>query len=411
MHRKIGPIIVLAALSFRAYTQDASVVTPPVYSTSLNNYIRNWTAVKPDTTSANFSTTSALAHSRMTTQYYDGLGRPVETVARKGSLRTGDTAVDMVQAQVYDYLGRESRMYLPFAASNYGSNSSISDGAFKLNPFQEQQNFYSDNNTNSPIKGQGETYYYSKQELESSPLSRVNKSFAPGDNWVHNGKGLKMNYWVNTVTDSVRIWKVTNSGSTGVFASYSCDSLYHAGELFKNVTTDENNEEVVEFKDREGKVVLKKVQNTAAADTGTGKGHTGWYCTYYLYDDNNLLRCVIQPRGVELLLANSWNITWNSSVILNEQCFRYEYDGKRRLQMKKVPGAVEVYMVYDARDRLVLTQDGNLRSGSPVTWLYTLYDSINRPVSTGLWNNSSSLATHFKPQRADVYSINEHFLR
>jgi hypothetical protein len=28
---------------------------------------------------------------------------------------------------------------------------------------------------------------------------------------------------------------------------------------------------------------------------------------------------------------------------------------------EKVPGAGEVYMVYDARDRLVLTQDANMR--------------------------------------------------
>ncbi len=52
-------------------------------------------------------------------------------------------------------------------------------------------------------------------------------------------------------------------------------------------------------------------------------------------------------------------------------------------------------MVHDARDRLVLLQDSNMRTGSPVKWLYTQYDSINRPVTTGLWNNSSSLSAHY----------------
>src|SRR5258707_15585111 len=132
MYSKIGSVIFLVVLALQAYAQDGSVVTPAAYGTSLNNYIRSWSAVKPDTTSANFSTTSALAHSRMTTMYYDGLGRPVETVTKKGSLRTGDTAVDMALAQVYDYLGREPRKYLPFAASNFGSNTSISDGGFKF---------------------------------------------------------------------------------------------------------------------------------------------------------------------------------------------------------------------------------------------------------------------------------------
>ncbi|AXY78527.1 hypothetical protein D3H65_05345 [Paraflavitalea soli] len=181
----------------------------------------------------------------------------------------------------------------------------------------------------------------------------------------------------------------------GVFGSYNCDSLYKPGELFKNVTVDENGKQVIEFIDLEGKTVLKKVQFSATVDTGSGKGHYGWYCTYYVYDLLNLLRAVIQPRGVELLQANSWNINWSSGVILAEQCFRYEYDGKRRPLIKKIPGAGPVYMIHDARDRLVLLQDSNMRAGSPVKWLYTQYDSINRPIATGLWNNNSSLSTHY----------------
>jgi len=34
-------------------------------------------------------------------------------------------------------------------------------------------------------------------------------------------------------------------------------------------------------------------------------------------------------------------------------------------------------------------------SGSTVKWQYTLYDSLSRPVSIGLWNNTSSLSTHY----------------
>lgn len=62
--------------------------------------------------------------------------------------------------------------------------------------------------------------------------------------------------------------------------------------------------------------------------------------------------------------------------------------------VKKVPGALPVYIVYDARDRLVLTQDGNMCTGT-LKWMYTKYDGLNRPVSTGLWNNSSTFSTHY----------------
>jgi RHS repeat-associated protein len=370
--------------------QDGSVITPAAYSNSLNNYIRSWQAVKPDTTNSNFSTSSAITHSRMATQYFDGLGRPIQTVVKQGSMVTGSSAVDLVSPVVFDEWGRVQRQYLPFAASSYGGNSSITDGGFKMNPFQQQQNFYSDNNSNSPIMGQGEFYYYGKTEFEPSPLNRVDRTYAPGNNWVNQGKGVKMKYWVNTLTDSVRIWQVSISTTPGVFSTYSCDSMYHTGELFKNVTVDENDKQVIEFKDHEGKVVLKKVQLTANADTGTGKGYSGWLCTYYIYDIYNQLRAVIQPKGVELLRANSWNSNALSGAILNEQCFRYEYNGRRLMNMKKVPGAGAVYMVYDGRDRLVFIQDSIMRASNQ--WQATLYDAINRPIVTGIMTYNSSLS-------------------
>jgi hypothetical protein len=49
--------------------------------------------------------------------------------------------------------------------------------------------------------------------------------------------------------------------------------------------------------------------------------------------------------------------------------------------IKKIPGAGEAWMVYDIRDRIVMTQDSLLRSLHE--WLYTRFDSENRPDSTG----------------------------
>ncbi|WEK33626.1 MAG: RHS repeat-associated core domain-containing protein [Candidatus Pseudobacter hemicellulosilyticus] len=78
------------------------------------------------------------------------------------------------------------------------------------------------------------------------------------------------------------------------------------------------------------------------------------------------------------------------ATLLTEQCFRYAYDDRRRMISKKVPGAGEVLMVYDVRDRLVFTQDGNMRADAGNTqWLATLYDELNRSVVTGLINFNS----------------------
>jgi RHS repeat-associated protein len=211
---------------------------------------------------------------------------------------------------------------------------------------------------------------------------------AAGNSWVGSGKGVQSGYWINTASDDVKMWSVSNS-SIGSFGSYYVVAPYPAGTLFKNSSKDENGNQVLEFKDFDGRVILKKVQFTAS-DDGSGSGYGGWLCTYYIYDDLGNLRCVIQPAGVNTLIGNGWSLT---STILNEQCFRYEYDARNRMIMKKVPGAGEVYMVYDNVDRLVMTQDANMRSSS--LWMATVYDNLNRPIQTGLLNNANDLPTNY----------------
>ncbi|HSK13741.1 MAG TPA: hypothetical protein VK907_11030, partial [Phnomibacter sp.] len=211
---------------------------------------------------------------------------------------------------------------------------------------------------------------------------------APGNNWVGSTRGVSQGYHINTAIDAVRIWNASNP-ALGSWGAYTTPGAYPAGQLYKNITSDEHGKQVIEFKDKSGQVILKKVQLTAANDNGQGSGHDGWICTYYIYDDFGSLRCVVQPEGVKWLSTNGWNLS--NATILAEQCFRYEYDQRRRMIMKKVPGAAEVTMVYDARDRLVATQDGNL--GAQGKWLYTWYDALNRPYATGLWTIGGTTGT------------------
>lgn len=370
--------IVLGEISI--YSQQ---IAPAAFDGGIKiNYIRTFNAIKPYTSDADvISSSRTLQEVRQTTQYIDGLGRPIQTVIKKGSLVTGDTARDFVSPIVYDVFGREVYNYLPFAANNTGSNSSISDGKLKLNPFQQDSTFnkgaFSD-----------ESYYYNKTFFEASPLNRVLESYAAGNNWVgtasesseSNRRGIKSKYWVNTTIDSIRIWTVSDVSNS--FGNYSTSDSYDEGELFKTVTQDEDNKQTIEFKDKSGNLILKKLQMTASPDTGTGKGYSGWLCTYYIYDIKGNLRCVVQPKGVELLAANSWSMSYSSDVILKEQCFRYEYDGKNRMIAKKVPGVGIMYSIYDGRDLLVMTQDSILRTSHK--WQYTIYDALNRPTTTGL---------------------------
>jgi RHS repeat-associated protein len=352
---------------------------PASYSSTINkSYVRTWDAVKPGLDGTSISNNQILKDVKQGTLYFDGLGRPLQTVIKQGSLATGSSATDIVGMVEYDQNGREQFKYSPY------SEASSNDGSFKLDAFSRQSTFMT-----SQYGGQGETFFYGQTNFEASPLNRPEKITSPGNSWTGAGRGVENKYWVNTSTDDVKIWNVTdNSGSLG---SYAITGAYAAGLLYKNAAVDEHGKQVIEFKDKDGKMILKKVQLTATADGGTGTGYTNWLCTYYIYDAMNRLRCVVQPEGVKTLTTNSWQLT--SSTLLNEQCFRYEYDERDRMIIKKVPGAGEVWMVYDGRDRMVLSQDANLRSAGK--WMYTTYENgLNRPVSTGLWTNSNDRAYH-----------------
>ena len=356
--------------------------TPSAYNSNIPlNTVRVWQASKPlqhDT--AISSKYTAVSDVQRMTQYFDGMGRPLQTVS-KGITPGGK---DMVTPAWYDEVGNESYKYLPYVSPS-------SDGNFKLNPFNEQNTFLKTVH-NPASNADGEKFFYSRTDYEASPLNRVAKVYAPGNSWTGSGAGTNTQYLVNVIADSVRIWNINAAGSTPVSTGF-----YAAGQLFKNVSTDENGYDVVEYKDKSGNIILKKVEMITASSAGP----TGWYNTYYVYDDLQNLRYVIQPKGTDWLKANSWtfdNTLWQNSTIARELCFSYEYDGRKRMVVKRVPGTGEIWQVYDARDRLVMVQDSVNRAQG--RWMFTKYDSLNRVVLTGLWSTTGDRAYHQNLARA-----------
>ena len=111
---------------------------------------------------------------------------------------------------------------------------------------------------------------------------------------------------------------------------------YAANQLYKNIIIDENGSKTEEFKDKEGRVVLKRAYDVFEP-----------YDTYYVYDIYNNLTFVIPPKAVDL-----GNI---SSTVLDNLCYRYKYDKRNRLIEKKLPGKQWEYIVYDKLDRVVAT--------------------------------------------------------
>lgn len=488
-------------------------------------------------------TSSSLSQ---TVEYFDGLGRPAQTVITQG----GPGEKDIVQPFIYDSLGREAIKYLPYVANDvsgwYKYGATGAPGVYSGSPH------YSFYNESDPTTASS-TMPFAVSVFEGSPLNRVIKQGAPGTDWQpDNVKGygstdhtLKKQYAVSWVNEVLYLQPTAAGGVKVGNTAY-----YKPNQLMKNGTRDEQQNEVIEYTDKDGLVVLKKVQVDAAT----------YASTYYVYNELGQLSMVLPPEasrsihdklkptwktvtGVvlgtssdangliksaiassygnagavssEILPANTdgWvemvaeekntsrmiglsatnvdhgvtiqyalelrndgniyirengsagtflssygtttvvrisreagivkyykdgvflqsstlpstgsvmvdvamqeagatisNVTFSFAVqpilstTVKNWAFWYQYDGRGRMTHKKVPGAGVIYMVYDRRDRLVLTQDSAQRESN--YWSFTKYDMLNRPVLTGI-KDTSALVSQALMQQA----VNNHYAK
>jgi hypothetical protein len=507
-----------------------------VYSQNLNYIISN-TILTPNITAESTIKTLPVENVTQTIQYFDGLGRPMQTVNTQGS----PNKKDIVQPVVYDVFGREVVKYLPYTCSGVSNNN----GFFKNSASIDQSTFY--NNTSAVAT---DAAPFAKTIFEPSPLNRVLEQGAPGTTWqpdpastylspIATDHAMKFAYELNGANEVMLFdYIYPNTTYPMGFIKIGKIAYYSANQLYKKRTKDEQNNEVIEYTDKDGHTILKKVQ----------AGATTYAQTYYIYDDVGNLVYVLQPEGVQSFLnnlpitwANKLNVisdpvtntltrssgtgygstagatstvasetlaagtdgwveataietnksrmiglapsnvvgtainfalelandgkvyVWESGVknnasiatyitgttvriaregtaikyyvdgvlkqtsgatssgslivdtafnesgatlqyviisfkvnaalvpSLDNFAFRYTYDDRKRMTQKEVPGADLVYMVYDARDRLVMTQDGNQRSTATKYWTFTKYDELNRPILTGIKDTAVAL--------------------
>ncbi len=365
--QKLVQLITLCFIPCLAFAQQPNGSLPPSaqprplpvkYTGDLISYIRTWEPSKKITDPATVTLTQDVAQVKQSTTYYDGLGRPLQEVMR-GITPTG---IDLVKPHVYDGQGREAYRYLPFASSN-----NMYPGTFRNNAFADQAVFMQGVYPN-------ESVFYSHEQFEPSPLGRSTLSMGAGNSWAGSQKGTGTQYLLNAANEVVK-WNIgLNAGDYPQNAG-----TYAAGALNMEISTDEENSKTVTYMDKSGRLILKKSQFNATP----GAGHENWLCTYYVYDDIGNLRYVIQPKAVEKIKGNGWDLS--GTALRKELCFRYEYDHLNRLILKQLPGTEPVEMVYDVRGRVVFVQDGNLRNQSTKKWIVTFYDQQNRPVMKGLY--------------------------
>ncbi|GHV43024.1 hypothetical protein FACS1894180_0900 [Bacteroidia bacterium] len=278
----------------------------------------------------------------VTIQYFDGLGRPVETV-QKGITPDGK---DLVSYQEYDNFGRASNAWLPRKANQSNGN------------FVPGQAFTALDNS----VYQNDAKPYAKTVYEPSPLNRVMEQYGAGQDWHDNSKAVKIEYLANSVHAYPCIY-YSLSGSSVVNGGN-----YASAQLYVTKTTSEVGNISFEFKDKLGQVVLTRQMD----------GNTK-FDTYYIYDDFGNLCAVLPPLAADGFTAGSKNL---NDELLKKYAYVYQYDARNRCIYKRLPGCEPVYYVYDKADRLIFTQDGALRAKNSNYWLMTVPDKFGRPCLT-----------------------------
>jgi hypothetical protein len=229
-----------------------------------------------------------------TVQYFDGLGRPVQTVNTKAS----PSEKDVVSPQEYDAYGREVKKYLPFT-------SSVIPGSFKPNALYntgsytsgDQYLFYQ--NTNDVAHDEKP---FAESIMEPSPLDRVLKQGAPGVVSQalpvgQNDRSIKKAYSANGENE-VLYFDYDLTTKNVVFNSLT---YYAANQLYANKITDEHDHEVIEYVDKEGKTILKKVEYKEESGTKL------YAETYYIYDDFGNLVVVLPPEAIVAIKSSLSN--------------------------------------------------------------------------------------------------------
>lgn len=366
---------------------------------------QNWVkkiTYKDSTKTAIATPTAAQAVTQVS--YLDALGRPIQIVAHAQS----NSGKDIVTHIEYDSIGRQVREYLPF----------VDNGTASLNIKTNQvSTFYGSNNVSLTGNPGFEItdYPFSEKQLENSPLNRVLKQAAPGEDWrMGFGNEIEFDYQTNTTADAVKQFVFTsnwdpNKGLYDIPTSLTPSNYNDDFILFKTITKDENwtsgnNNTTQEFKNKEGQVVLKRAFSDYKDSNGNLIESASKHDTYYIYDQFGNLTFVIPP-----LVDTTITIT---DTVLNNMCYQYRYDYRNRLVEKRLPGKHWEFIVYDKLDRVVATGPAYNPYGSDDTnkgWMLTKYDVFNRPVYTawysapvdvtadrkalqGIYNNATTLS-------------------
>ncbi|WP_143164706.1 DUF6443 domain-containing protein [Chryseolinea serpens] len=222
----------------------------------------------------------------ITWTYYNGLGTEIQTVVQQES----PSGKDVVTPVYFDEFGMSSRQYLAFTKEqdepgNYVDRAEKHAAVFYASP---------------PDKVAGTPDAYSQTVFEKSPLNRIVKQGGIGPEWQPtpdaqlNDHAVKSRLELNAEHEVLR-FGYNPFSNTFFFEPY----FWPVGWLYKTKTYDDDNTVVIEFKDLNGRLILKRVQLARGVDPPLTR--TNYADTYYIYDPLGRLVEILTPEAVKHL--------------------------------------------------------------------------------------------------------------
>ncbi|MCR4773311.1 MAG: RHS repeat-associated core domain-containing protein [Prevotella sp.] len=264
-------------------------------------------------------------NTRTTIQYYDGLGRPIQT-AQNGLNQSGKYVNTY---NVYDINGNLAEQWSPIPGST--QPDFIERSAFN----QLSSDFYKDNNAHT----------FNTYDVMQRPISKM----MAGMPW-HSADKKKIIRYITNQANSVKWYDAPLSKDGLQDLGY-----YGAGTLTGEEVIDEDGHKTVTYKNLFGNTVLER--------------RNGNNDTYYVYNLAGQLRYVLTPN-------------YQSDKNINTNAYEYQYDSHGNIIRRILPACAFEQYWYDNNDYPTFYQDGTLRDAGK--YRFMLYDKFGRKVVQGI---------------------------
>ena len=246
-----------------------NIVTTYTYHFTTGGTDKNYTEVRVDYPKPSANSALDIVETRT---YLDGLGRPIQTVAKNQGPSSSE---DIITAQEYDKFGRAYRSYEPYkVVSNAGA-----------------------------YRAPSTSWGYTQTTYETTPASRVTAVTPPS--W----SATTYSYGTNNSTDAVK--NLAGSGN------------YAASLLSKTIVVDGNGNKLITFTDKLGRKVLSRRTNSSDATSAR-------LDTYYLYDGKGRLSKVVPPGAT----VTSSNLTYTYLYDGKDQVIEKTVPGAQKEEFK-----------------------------------------------------------------------------